>query len=663
MPADKIGPNRVMPADSHTNTEKDQYVKLRIGSDGIAGQDPISVPTLLNRSARDYPDHPALVHKNANNVWETVTYSEYKANVFKVAKTFIKLGLQPRHSVGILAFNCPEWFYSELAAIHAGGIATGIYTTNSADAVHHVLHTSEANIVIVDDRKQMDKVRAIRHKLPHLKAAVQLYPPFDPYVKREDGYYRWSELEEMDVDEYTEELNNRLASMAINECCNLVFTSGTVGNPKGVMLSHDNITWDALTIGKRLPGIQYGREVLISYLPLSHIAAQCVDIFLALQFAVTVYFADKDALKGTLVKTLQEARPTRFLGVPRVYEKIQEKMLQVGAQNSGIKKMIATWAKSVTLEHHMSIIEGNPSTSWQYKLAKNIILKKVKEALGLDRCQTLASAAAPMSPDLKKYFMSLDLPVMEAFGMSETTGAQHLTHQDTYNFNTIGRALPGCETKIHEPDEKGHGEICMRSRNIFMGYLNDPDKTRDAVDDDGWLHSGDIGYIDERGLLYITGRLKELIITAGGENIPPVHVEHLVKNELSCISNAFLVGDQKKYLTMLVALKTEMDVDSGAPMDELHHETLAWLKILGLDYTKLSQIHAAGPCSKVLKGIEEAIIRANKYSTSNAQKVQKFKLLPHDFSVPTGELGPTLKVKRNVVAKMYEELIESMYKE
>ncbi|XP_055713765.1 very long-chain-fatty-acid--CoA ligase bubblegum [Phlebotomus papatasi] len=663
MPAEKVGPNRVMPSDSYTITEKDNYVKLRIGNDGIAAQDPISVPTLLNRSARDYPNHPALVYKNPNNVWQTVTYSEYKANVYKVAKAFIKLGLQPRHSVGILAFNSPEWFYSELAAIHAGGIVTGIYTTNSADAVYHVLSTSEANIVIVDDSKQMEKVRSIRHKLPHLKAVVQTLPPYEPFVKREDGYYRWSELEEMDVEEYTEELNNRLARMAINECCCLVFTSGTVGNPKGVMLSHDNITWDAFTIGKRLPGIQYGKETLISYLPLSHVAAQIVDIFLTLQFAVTVYFADKDALKGTLVKTLQEARPTRFLGVPRVYEKIQEKMLQVGAQNSGIKKMIATWAKSVTLEHHMNIIEGNPSASWQYKVAKNIILKKVKEALGLDRCQTIASAAAPMSPDLKKYFMSLDLPVMEAFGMSETTGGHSLTNPDSYNFNTIGRQLPGTETKIHEPDEKGHGEICMRGRNIFMGYLSEPEKTKDALDDEGWLHSGDIGYIDDRGFLYITGRLKELIITAGGENVPPVHVEHLVKNELPCVSNAFLVGDKRKYLTMLLALKTEMDVDSGAPKDELHPETLNWFKPLGVDYTKLSQVHEAGPCPKVLKALEDGIARANKFATSNAQKIQKFKLLPHDFSVPTGELGPTLKVKRNVVVNMYEELIESLYKD
>lgn len=321
------------------------------------------------------------------------------------------------------------------------------------------------------------------------------------------------------------------------------------------MLNHDNLTWNAYAIGKRLTGIRYGQEVLISYLPLSHVAGQMVDIFLGLTFACTVYFADKDALKGTLVATLKVARPTRFLGVPRVYEKIQEQMLKVGAQNSGLKKMIASWAKNVTLAHHMSTIEGQPSSRWQYKLVKSMLMTKIKMALGLDRCMTLCSAAAPMSPDLKKYFMSLDLPVMEAFGMSETGGAQTITSPDTYNFNTIGKSLSGTETIIKNPDERGHGEICMRGRHIFMGYVDELQKTKDALDDEGLLHSGDIGYIDKNGLVYITGRLKELIITAGGENIPPVHIEHIVKNELQFVSNAFLVGDHRKFLTMLITLK------------------------------------------------------------------------------------------------------------
>uniref|UniRef100_A0A182P6G5 long-chain-fatty-acid--CoA ligase n=1 Tax=Anopheles epiroticus TaxID=199890 RepID=A0A182P6G5_9DIPT len=473
--------------------------------------------------------------------------------------------------------------------------------------------------------------------------------------------HQWSELEEMNVDDVEEEFNNRLANIAINQCCCLVYTSGTVGNPKGVMLSHDNFTWDSYAIGKRLHQIRYAEEVLVSFLPLSHVAAQMVDIFLTLQFACTVYFADKDAMKGTLLSTLQEAKPTRMLAVPRVYEKIQEKMLAIGAQSGAAKKLVAGWAKSVTLQHHLDAMEGKPTNSWQYRLVKNFILSKVKDALGFNRCLTLATAAAPMDRETKKYFMSLDLPIMEAFGMSETSGAHSLTAPDSYNFDTIGKPLGGCETKIDKPDERGHGEICMRGRHVLMGYIGEEAKTRDAVDEEGWMHSGDVGYLDEAGFMYITGRIKELIITAGGENIPPVHVENLVKNELPFVSNAFLVGDKRKFLTMLITLKTQMNLDTGVPKDELTPETIAALKELGVEYGKLSEIHAAGPCPKVLKAIQEGIDRANQKAISNAQKIQKFALLKTDFSVPGGELGPTLKIKRNVVVEKNKDVIEKFY--
>lgn len=304
-----------------------------------------------------------------------------------------------------------------------------------------------------------------------------------------------------------------------------------------------------------LTNMVMGGETLISYLPLSHIAAQMIDIFISINFATTVYFADKDALKGSLVKTLQEANPTRFVGVPRVYEKIHEKMMSVASQITGIKKLISSWAKNVTLQHWMEAIGGKDTQSLQYKIAKNFILSKVKALLGLSQCKTLFSAAAPMSSEIKAYFMSLDMPILEAFGMSESGGAHCISSIDQFNLTTIGRAMPGVDTLILNKDENGHGEICMRGRHVFMGYINEQEKTDEALDDDGWLHSGDLGYVDGNGLIYVTGRIKELIITAGGENIPPIHVEHLVKRELPALSNAFLVGDKRKFLTMLVTLK------------------------------------------------------------------------------------------------------------
>ena len=247
-----------------------------------------------------------------------------------------------------------------------------------------------------------------------------------------------------------------------------------------------------------------------------------------------------------------------------------------------------------------------------------------------------------------------------AFGMSETTGGHSMSNLNQQTFETIGRQLPGGQTKIINPDENGHGEICCKGRHIFMGYLHEKEKTMEAIDDEGWLKTGDVGYIDRDGYIFITGRIKELIITAGGENIPPVAIENLVKSECSAISNSFLVGDKQKFLTMLLTLKTEMD-NEGAPKDELAPETLTWLEGMDLKYQKLSEILAAGPDPKVMQALQEAIDRANKNAVSNAQKIQKFAILPQDFSISTGELGPTMKLKRNSVVDKYREIIEKFY--
>ncbi|TMW44658.1 hypothetical protein DOY81_010262, partial [Sarcophaga bullata] len=330
-----------------------QAVKIRMAKEGLGAEEPLSIPGLLKRSVNNYPDYPALRTKKNKTEYTTITYKQYEQNVHQTAKAFIKLGMSARSSVGVLAFNCAEWFYSAMGAIHAGGVIAGIYTTNSAEAVLHVLENSHAEIVVVDDSKQMDKIHAIKDKLPNLKAAIQIQEPYAPYMKKEDGYYRWSEIENMNVTDVEDEFKQRLRNIAINECCCLVYTSGTVGMPKGVMLSHDNITYDVRAILKSLERVVAGSEVLVSYLPLSHVAAQTVDIYIMASVAGCVYFADKDALKGTLVKSLQDARPTRFMGVPRVYEKFQERMVAVSSTSGSFKKMLAGWAKGVTLKHYM----------------------------------------------------------------------------------------------------------------------------------------------------------------------------------------------------------------------------------------------------------------------------------------------------------------------
>lgn len=537
------------------------------------------------------------------------------------------------------------------------GIITGIYTTNSVDSTKYVLEKSNATIVIVDDPKQMEKVREIKKRMPHLKVVIQTR---EPYADSKDGYYTWDELFAMDTDEVEDEYLNRRADIAANDCCCLIFTSGTTGHPKGVMLSHDNLLFVAKS-GCTFERMEMTKEAIVSYLPLSHIAAQIVDIFAMLFTAGCTYFAERDALKGSLARTLKQVRPTRFLGVPRVYEKMQEKMLEIGSQQNCLMRCIGSWAKRVTLQHHMDIMAGKPSSSFQYKIAKKFILSKVKLALGFDRCLTFATGAAPMSSETKQYFLSLDIPIIEIFGMSECGGGHSFSVQDTVSLDTIGKGMPGCQSRIRNPDVNNHGELMMRGRHVCMGYLDDIDKTYETILEDGWLATGDIAYIDHEGYIFITGRLKEIIITAGGENIPPNYIEQLVKSELPAVSNAFLIGDKKKFLTIIITLKTLMASDSGMPLDELADETIKWLEKLDLSYTKLSQILDNGPDPFVLKAIQEGIDRANRKAISNAQKIQKFRILPHDFSIATSEIGPTMKVKRNVVLEKYRDVIDSMY--
>ncbi|XP_058801274.1 very long-chain-fatty-acid--CoA ligase bubblegum-like isoform X2 [Phymastichus coffea] len=652
------GPDQILSTDVDTTCDADGRVRIKLDYQADGRYKLISVPGLLARTASKYPNQPALISRpGADGKRTTITYKQYENQVRTVAKAFLHLGLERHHSVCILGFNAPEWFISDLAAIYAGGFAAGIYTTNSPEACQYCAESSRANIVVVEDDKQLQKILAIKKNLPKLKAIIQ----YDGIPNTKD-VLSWNELLEIGRHQSDDKLESVLKTIAINECCTLVYTSGTVGNPKAVMLSHDNLLTDAQAILAAGDLKNEAQEIVVSFLPLSHVAAQVVDIFTCMLMAATVYFADKNALKGSLLDTLVAARPTAFLGVPRVWEKIYEKMQLVARNNGFIKSWIATWAKAQGLHYNMNRMNGVEYKSWSYLIAKWLIFNKVKTALGLDRCHVFGTAAAPLSTDVKKYFMSLDIVIIDAYGMSECAGAHSLTTNNKFRLGSVGKTFPGFSTMLDNMDKDGEGEICMGGRHVFMGYLNDSEKTKEAKDENNWLHSGDLGKKDADGFLYVTGRIKELVITAGGENVPPVHIEQLIKKECPALSNAMLIGDRRKYLTILVTLKTEMNAESGEPLDALSAETHKWAKSIGSKAESVKDvINTHDPL--IHKEIAEAINRANEKAISNAQRVQKFRILPHDFSLPTGELGPTLKLKRNVVAKKYAHLIEDMYKE
>ncbi|KAM9360185.1 long-chain-fatty-acid--CoA ligase ACSBG2-like [Symphorus nematophorus] len=642
------------PADELWSTSRDKAVKLKMEGSGAASDTPITIHQMFLEAVDKYGDHPALVSKKEGQ-WVTLTWRQYYEQCRAAAKSFLKLGLERYHGVGILGFNSPEWFISDVGCIFAGGLATGIYTTNSPEACQYVAANCEANILVVENQKQLDKILQVKDQLPHLKAIVQYKGELQ---QKAPFLYTWAEFMKLGDDVPDEQLNAMIDSLRANECCSLIYTSGTTGNPKGVMLSHDNLTWTART-ALSMANIKPAEEVIVSYLPLSHVAAQMFDMWMCMCFALTTYFAEPDALKGSLGTTLKEARPTCFLGVPRVWEKMQEKMKAVGAKSSPMRKRIADWAKSIGLQYNYSVMNGENQVPWGFMLANNLVFKRVRAALGLDRCKICITGAAPITKETLEYFMSLNIPVMENYGMSESSGPHSVSVNEEYCIASCGKVMPGCKTKLDNPDKDGNGEICFWGRHVFMGYLNSPDKTAEAIDQDGWLHSGDLGRHDQHGFLYITGRIKELIITAGGENIPPVPIEDALKAEVPIISNAMLIGDKLKFLSMLLTLKCVVD-NNGDPTDELSPEALDFCQQHGVTATKVSEI-VANKEPAIYKAIQEGVERINARATSNAQKVQKWVILERDFSVGGGELGPTMKLRRPIVVKMYQEKINEMY--
>lgn len=550
----------------------------------------------------------------------------------------------------------------------AGCIAAGIYTTNLPEACHYISEHSKAEVVVVENNKQLAKYAQMGSKLPHLKAIVVWEEQPDPSLSERTGkpVYYWSDFIKLGKDVADSVLEQRSQVIRPGHCASLIYTSGTTGPPKAVMISHDNVTWTAANICEGDYMDLNHQDRVVSYLPLSHIAAQLIDIFCIMTLGGCTYFAQPDALKGTLTNTLKQVRPTFFFGVPRVWEKIQEKMVEIGRSSTGIKKTLATWAKNVgTEKSKLSQFGAGGGAPFGYGCANSIVLSKIREALGLDQTKGCFTAAAPIAPEVLWYFASLDIPVYEVFGQSECTGPHTVSAARQWKIGYCGRPINGSQSKI----DPVNGELCYRGRHIFMGYMYMEQETKDTIDGEGYLHSGDVAEFDGNdqssvpkpsGFMKITGRIKELIITAGGENIPPVLIENEMKAAMLAISNVMVVGDRRKYLAMLVSLKVEIDPETQLPTDRLAADALFVGNQIGSSATSYSKAKTDPVWNDYInKGMKQA----NGKTTSNAQVVQKWRWLPVDFSEKEGDLTPTLKLKRKVVATKYAELIESIYAE
>ncbi|XP_044294935.1 long-chain-fatty-acid--CoA ligase ACSBG1 isoform X1 [Varanus komodoensis] len=638
-------------------TASNGLVKLRM--DTTCLQTPVTVHQMFQESLEKYASLEAMASKK-DGKWEKISFSEYYQLSRKAAKSFLKLGLERLHSVAILGFNSAEWFISAVGAVFAGGIVTGIYTTSSPEACHYIAQDCRANIIVVENQRQLDKIMQIWDRLPHLKAVV-MYK--GPVLLKCPNLYTMDDFMELGNTVQDEELDAVINAQEPNQCCVLIYTSGTTGKPKGVMLSHDNITWTsahASQAGDMQPA-EIQQETIVSYLPLSHIAAQIYDLWTGIKWGEKVYFAEPDALKGGLVDILKEALPTSHMGVPRVWEKIMEKIKDVSSQSGYVKKKMLSWAMSVSLEQNLSS-SNSDLKPFRMRLADALVLAKIRHALGFSHCQKHFCGAAPLSTEVLQFFLGLNIPLYEAYGMSETTGPHCMSGPHVYRHYSCGKAVPGCKVKLVNEDEDGNGEICFWGRTVFMGYLNMEDKTREAIDEHGWLHSGDLGKIDQDGFVYVTGRIKELIITAGGENIPPVPLEDAVKKELpALISNAMLIGDHKKFLSMLLTLKCTLDPDTSEPTDCLTQEARDFCQKVGSKATQVSEIIRLKDRA-VYQAIQNGLDRVNARAVANVQRIQKWAVLGKDFSISGGEFGPTMKLKRQAVVEKYKDEIDSFYK-
>ena len=587
---------------------------------------PETIMSALERTARDHADRPAMRVKEGGQ-WKTTTWKEYRDQAYLTARGFIRLGLAPGQGVAIMGFNRPEWFLADVGAIAAGGIPAGIYTTSTAEQCQYIAHHAEAAVAVVENVQYLEVFRQIRDRLPHLKAIVLMTGP----GAADEGVYTWQQLLEHGAQVPEDELRRRIDAQKPEDLCTLIYTSGTTGPPKAVMLSHHNITWTARRVAEA-----YSVNVnddLISYLPLSHIAEQVVSLHSPMVEGGCSWFAESIEKLG---ENLREVRPHFFFAVPRVWEKMQAAIQAAGAQNTGLKKKIATWARGVGLAAGRAEQEGRPKPIF-YPVARQLVFSKVREKLGLDRARVCSTSTAPISVETLEFFSSLGVPILEVYGMSECTGPATFSLPDRYHYGKVGRAIEGTEVATAED-----GEVLMRGPHVFLGYFKNEEATRETLDDEGWLHSGDIGEIDAEGFLKITDRKKELIITSGGKNIAPAIIESKLR-QIPAVSQAVVIGDRRNYLVALVTLDPARAADQAKAAN-----------------SPATTPASLATCSVFRQYLEKQIEGVNT-TLARYETIKKFHILPRELSIDEGELTPTMKLKRRVVNQKFAEEIEKLY--
>ncbi len=590
-----------------------------------------TLPEIFFKQVTKHGSNRTALRYKRNGDWKEHTWSDYLSNVEKVAGGLTKLGINPQDKVCLLSTNCPEWFFISLAVQSLGANLVPIYPNSTPNQAKYVVEHSEAKLLFVQDHGQLSKTDSWRNELDNLHKTVLMFgEPHDEVMKFEELIT----LGAKHCDENPGFLKECIDRLTPESPGGIIYTSGTTGPPKGTVLTQKNFVFEAASLLTIYEDV-YDDET-ISFLPLSHIAEQVQNICGGIAAAFTVSFAQSIE---TIMDDLAEIRPTLFLAVPRLYERAYSTILEKAAEFPFVKRSLFNWALKVG-EKVRKYRNSNQDLPFMIKkkwnIANKLVFSKLKQRLGLDRVHFFASGAAPLPAAVSKFFGAMGMDIVEVFGQTECTGVCNSTIPGKTIPGAVGPPIPGCEVAIAED-----GEIVTKSENLFSGYWKDEAATDEALKE-GWLYTGDIGYFDEDGYIHITDRKKDIIVTSGGKNVTPQNMEVLLKCYPG-ISQAVVVGDRRKYLTCLFTLEADslpklceqLNIDALSPEEAAQNDV-------------------------ILNKIQEYVDELNK-DLARYETIKYFRILPNDFSVETGELTPTLKVKRQVVNQRYEHIIDSMY--
>jgi long-chain acyl-CoA synthetase len=572
-------------------------------------------------------------------IWRSWTWNETGQAVREIGHGLMALGFEARHTASILANTNIEWVLCDLAVLSAGGISNGIYPTDAPEQVNYLCEDSGTRVLFVEDDEQLDKALAVRASLPLLQKIVVfdmegLRDFHDPMVI---SLKQLQALGRAHAQQHPDMLTQRSAACKPEELAILVYTSGTTGKPKGGMHSHHGLVFTVRGFNTLIPRDE--RDECMCFLPLCHIAERMGGEYFSMYTGAKLNFVENPE---TVPENVREIAPTVFGAVPRVWEKFYSGVMIALKEAGGLQQAVYGWAIGVGHQVVDLVLAQKPvplSLKLRFHVARLLALNNVRKMIGIHRARFLVTGAAPISPDLVRWYLALGLPMLELWGMTETCGAGTGAPADRIKPGSIGPAAEFNEMRL----DPVTGEILVRGPNVFMGYLNLPEKTAETIDADGWLHTGDVGVVDEEGFFRITDRMKDIIITAGGKNITPSELENELKFS-PYVTDAVVIGDKRRYLTVIIMIDQE-NVEKYAQDNDVPFSNYA------------SLTHSA----EVQNLIQAEVDRVNK-KFARVEQIKKFWLLDTQLSAEDEELTPTMKLKRKLVEKKYAPQIEAMYR-